>query len=68
MRATKRFSTHVTMPLFTVLIVLYVVAGALGLVTFWGAIATRKGSGPHRKWGRAACYGFMGAGLLAIAN
>lgn len=55
------------MHLFTVLIVMHVIAGAVGLVAFWGPIATRKGSQPHRKWGKAACYGFMAAGMLAIA-
>lgn len=55
------------MHLFEALIVLHVIAGTVGLVAFWGPIVTRKGSGPHRKWGKAACYGFVGAGALAIA-
>jgi hypothetical protein len=37
------------------------------LTAFWGPILTKKGAQPHRKWGRAACYGFIGAGTLAIA-
>lgn len=55
------------MHLFEALIVLHVIAGTVGLVAFWGPIATRKGSQPHRKWGKASCYGFVGAGALAIA-
>lgn len=55
------------MALFEALVVAHVVTGAVGLTAFWGPIATRKGSARHRKWGRAACYGFIGAGALAIA-
>lgn len=55
------------MHLFEALIVFHVIAGTVGLVAFWGPVATRKGSQPHRKWGRAACYGFAAAGALAIA-
>lgn len=55
------------MALFEVLVVAHVVAGVVGLTAFWGPIVTRKGAASHRKWGRAACYGFLGAGALAIA-
>lgn len=55
------------MTLFHALVVLHVATGAVGLAAFWGPIVTRKGSGRHRKWGRATCYGFLGAGTLAIA-
>jgi hypothetical protein len=55
------------MTLFHALVVLHVATGAVGLTAFWGPIVTRKGAGRHRKWGRAACYGFLGAGALAIA-
>ena len=54
------------MALFEALVVAHVVTGAVGLTAFWGPIATRKGAANHRKWGRAACYGFLGAGTLAI--
>lgn len=54
------------MALFEALVVAHVVTGAVGLTAFWGPIATRKGATNHRKWGRAACYGFLGAGTLAI--
>ncbi|MCX9147803.1 hypothetical protein [Erythrobacter sp. WG] len=55
------------MALFEALVIAHVVTGAVGLTAFWGPIATKKGAARHRKWGRAACYGFIGAGSLAIA-
>ena len=55
------------MTLFHALVLLHVATGAVGLTAFWGPIVTRKGAANHRKWGRAACYGFLGAGALAIA-
>jgi hypothetical protein len=55
------------MALFEALVVAHVVTGAVGLTAFWGPILTRKGAANHRKWGKAACYGFLGAGSLAIA-
>jgi hypothetical protein len=55
------------MALFETLVALHVATGALGLTAFWGPIFTRKGAANHRKWGKAACYGFLGAGALAIA-
>lgn len=54
------------MTLFHALVVLHVATGAVGLTAFWGPIVTKKGARLHRKWGRAACYGFLGAGALAI--
>lgn len=55
------------MALFEALVVLHVITGTTGLIAFWGPIATRKGAPDHRKWGRIACFGFLGAGVLAIA-
>lgn len=55
------------MPLFEALVALHVATGVVGLAAFWGPIVTRKGAANHRKWGKAACYGFLGAGALAIA-
>jgi len=55
------------MHLFEILVVLHVIAGTIGLIAFWVPIATHKGAANHRKWGRIACYGFVGAGILAIA-
>ena len=55
------------MALFEALVVAHVITGAVGLTAFWGPIVTKKGAARHRKWGKAACYGFLGAGSLAIA-
>jgi hypothetical protein len=55
------------MALFEALVVAHVATGVVGLTAFWGPIVTRKGAANHRKWGKAACYGFLGAGALAIA-
>ena len=55
------------MTLFDALVALHVATGVVGLTAFWGPIVTRKGSARHRKWGKATCYGFLGAGALAIA-
>jgi hypothetical protein len=54
------------MALFEALVVAHVVTGTVGLAAFWGPIVTRKGAANHRKWGKAACFGFLGAGSLAI--
>jgi heme/copper-type cytochrome/quinol oxidase subunit 1 len=55
------------MALFEVIVVAHIITGTIGLVSFWVPIATRKGAANHRKWGRIACYAFLGAGGLAIA-
>ncbi|MDJ0979182.1 MAG: hypothetical protein QNI87_11705 [Erythrobacter sp.] len=55
------------MTLFGAFVVLHVIAGTIGLVAFWIPIATRKGAKNHRKGGRWALGGFVGAGALAIA-
>ncbi|MEM6908789.1 MAG: hypothetical protein AAF494_08920 [Pseudomonadota bacterium] len=55
------------MDLFHILIIVHVITGTIGLTAFWGPIVTRKGAGSHRLWGRIACYGFIGAGALAVA-
>jgi hypothetical protein len=53
--------------LFEALVVAHVATGAVGLTAFWGPIVTKKGAAKHRKWGKVASYGFLGAGSLAIA-
>ncbi|MEL7190767.1 MAG: hypothetical protein AAGK17_14540 [Pseudomonadota bacterium] len=55
------------MDLFTILIILHVITGLTGLIAFWVPIATKKGAANHRQGGKWACYGFMGAGALAVA-
>lgn len=55
------------MHLFEIFVAFHIVAGTIGLVAFWVPIGTKKGAAKHRSGGRWACYGFIGAGLLAIA-
>lgn len=54
------------MHVFEAIVVLHIITGTVGLIAFWVPIATRKGAPNHRKWGRIACVGFLGAGVLAI--
>jgi len=58
--------TPFAMHLFEFLVVLHVIAGTTGIIAFWGPIVTRKGARNHRNWGKVCCYGFMGAGGLAV--
>ncbi|MEQ8410841.1 MAG: hypothetical protein RIB52_04740 [Erythrobacter sp.] len=55
------------MDLFHALVILHIVTGTVGLVAFWIPVGTKKGARAHRRWGWIACYGFLGAGALAIA-
>ncbi|KEO90247.1 hypothetical protein EH31_09155 [Erythrobacter longus] len=55
------------MHLFEILVVFHVITGLTGLIAFWVPIVSKKGAKNHRRWGRICCYGFMGAGALAIA-
>ncbi len=54
------------MTLFTIIVILHVVAGATGLIAFWGPVASKKGGATHRRWGRVAIKALMIAGALAI--
>ncbi len=54
------------MDLFLAFVVLHVIAGTIGLVAFWIPIATKKGAAKHRKGGKWALGGFIGAGFLAV--
>lgn len=42
-----------TLHLFETLIVLHIVFGAPGLISFWVPVVTRKGSALHKGWGKA---------------
>jgi len=55
------------MHLFEILVVFHVMTGLTGLIAFWVPIVSKKGAKNHRRWGRICCYGFIGAGALAIA-
>lgn len=51
---------------FKILVVLHVIVGVVGLVSFWGPVATRKGSPRHRKWGFVFANAMMIAGTIAV--
>lgn len=55
------------MHLFEILVVFHVITGLTGLIAFWVPIVSKKGAKNHKRWGRICCYGFMGAGALAVA-
>jgi hypothetical protein len=54
------FSMDIFMPwLFNIFLAVHIGAGLVALLSFWGAVATRKGADSHRRWGRvfsAAIY------------
>jgi len=54
------------MDLFHFFVALHVVAGTIGLIAFWVPIATKKGAKNHRRGGKWALGGFIGAGFLAV--
>jgi glucose-6-phosphate-specific signal transduction histidine kinase len=53
--------------LFTLFLAVHVGAGAVALLSFWGAIATKKGSPSHRRWGRMFANAIYTAGFMALA-
>jgi hypothetical protein len=50
--------------LFNLFLAVHVGAGLVALITFWGAVVTRKGATAHRRWGRV----FSAAIYLASAQ
>jgi hypothetical protein len=52
--------------IFDVFLVIHIVAGAIGIVTFWVPVIGRKGSDAHKKWGRVFSWCIMTAGICAI--
>ncbi|MGB3471298.1 MAG: hypothetical protein WBA51_10795 [Erythrobacter sp.] len=55
------------MEAFSVLVILHIIVGTIGLVAFWVPISTKKGAKNHRNGGKLCCYGFIAAGALAVA-
>ena len=53
--------------LFTLVLAVHVGAGAVALLTFWGAVVTRKGGAAHRRWGRVFTAAIYAAGIQALA-
>ena len=53
--------------LFQIVLAGHVGAGLTALVTFWGAVVTRKGGAAHRRWGHIFAAAIYAAGALALA-
>ena len=53
--------------LFNIVLAGHVGAGLVALITFWGAVATRKGGAAHRRWGSIFAASIYAAGVLALA-
>jgi hypothetical protein len=53
--------------IFKGFIAIHVVAGAIGLASFWVPVIGRKGGAAHRWWGRVFAFALIIAGALAVA-
>jgi hypothetical protein len=60
--------------LFHIILAVHVGAGIVALTSFWGAVATAKGSAAHRRWGHifssaiyVASVQALGMGMLSVA-
>lgn len=51
---------------FESFVILHILAGSLGLVSFWIPVLARKGSPLHRQWGRIFTWTMMTTGVAAI--
>jgi hypothetical protein len=54
------------MLLFEVFLWVHILFGATGAVTFWIALATRKGGGTHKTWGRIFARSLLVTGICAM--
>jgi hypothetical protein len=66
MVALREASLTPVILIFDAFLAVHVVAGAIGLVTFWLPVIGRKGSDPHKRWGRVFARCIMAAGLCAM--
>jgi hypothetical protein len=53
-------------PIFYGLVVAHIIVGVVGLISFWGVVATRKGGAAHRAWGFRFAYAMLATGAVAI--
>ena len=51
---------------FESFVVLHILAGSLGLVSFWIPVLARKGSSLHKQWGRLFTWTMLTTGFAAI--
>jgi hypothetical protein len=51
---------------FKTFIVLHILVGLVGLVSFWVPVVGKKGAAAHRRWGRVFTYCMLAAGTFAV--
>lgn len=51
---------------FEMFVITHILAGSLGLVSFWIPVLSRKGSLQHRQWGRVFTWSMLVTGTAAI--
>jgi hypothetical protein len=67
LEAPGRLAHDGAMPwLFHLFLAVHVGAGVVALLTFWGAVATRKGGPAHRRWGRVFSLSIYVASAQAL--
>jgi xanthine/uracil permease len=54
------------MTLFQILVAGHIATGAVGLLLFWVAVLSRKGSALHKKWGLVFTYSMLVTGCIAM--
>jgi xanthine/uracil permease len=54
------------MTLFQTLVAGHIATGAVGLLVFWVAVLSRKGSALHKKWGLVFTYSMLVTGCIAL--
>lgn len=52
--------------MFHPLVVAHIATGTVGLITLWVPVVGRKGSQPHRDWGKIFAWSLMATGTIAI--
>ena len=52
--------------LFNLFLAVHIGAGLVALLSFWGAVATRKGADAHRRWGRVFSAAIYMAAVQAL--
>jgi hypothetical protein len=52
--------------LFNLFLAVHIGAGLVALLSFWGAVATRKGAESHRRWGRVFSLAIYVAAVQAL--
>ena len=52
---------------FEVLVLCHITTGAVGLVSFWAPVLSRKGSGFHVRWGKIFNRSMLATGTFAMA-